>query len=64
MPRKGYTEAQIVFPLKLEENEGTARDVCRKLGITEQTFYRWKRQYEGLGVSELRDLRLLREESG
>lgn len=63
MPRKGHAEEQIVFALKQVENGGKVLDVCRKLGITEQTFYRWKRQYENLGVSELRELRQLREEN-
>ena len=38
-------------------------EICRKLGITEQTFYRWKKEYQNLGVSELRELRQLREEN-
>ncbi len=38
-------------------------EVCRQLGITEQTFSTWKRKYAGLGLSELRELRQLREEN-
>ena len=38
-------------------------DVCRQVGISEQTFYVWKRKYAGLGLSELRELRQLREEN-
>lgn len=38
-------------------------DVCRQVDITEQTFYTWKRKYPGLGLSELRELRQLREEN-
>ena len=38
-------------------------DICRKLGVSEQTFYRWKKKYSGVGVSELRELRQLREEN-
>jgi putative transposase len=63
MPKKGHPEEQIVFALKQVENGAKATDVCRKLGVTEQTFYRWKKQFEGLGVSELRELRQLREEN-
>lgn len=63
MPKKGRPEEQIVFALKQVENGAKAADVCRKLGVTEQTFYRWKKQFEGLGVSELRELRQLREEN-
>ena len=38
-------------------------DVCRRLGVSEQTFYRWKKQFAGLGVQELRELRSLRDEN-
>ena len=38
-------------------------EVCRKLGVTEQTFYRWKRRFAGMGVAELRRLRQLEEEN-
>lgn len=63
MPRKGHPEEQIVFALKQVENGAKVQDVIRKLGVTEQTFYRWKKQFEGLGVSDLRELRQLREEN-
>lgn len=63
MPRKGHSEEQIVFALKQAENGAKVPEVCRKLGVSEQTFYRWKQQYAGLGVSELRELRQLREEN-
>jgi putative transposase len=63
MPKRGHAEEQIVFALKPVENGAVARDVCRKLGITEQTFNPWKRKYENMGVSELRELRQLRDEN-
>jgi putative transposase len=63
MPRKGHSEEQIVFALKQVENGAKIPEVCRKLGISDQTFYRWKHQFEGLGVSELRELRQLRDEN-
>jgi len=63
MPRKGHSEEQIVFALKQVENGAKVPEVCRKLGVSQQTFYRWKQQYEGLGISELRELRQLREEN-
>jgi putative transposase len=49
--------------LKQVENGAKVPEVCRKLGVSEQTFYRWKATYGGLGVSELRELRQLRDEN-
>ncbi len=63
MPRKGHSEEQIVYALKQAENGAKVGEVCRKLGVSEQTFYRWKQQFTGLGISELRELRQLREEN-
>ena len=45
------------------ESGTTVAEVCREVGISEQTFYVWKRKYAGLGLIELRELRQLREES-
>lgn len=58
-----FTEEQITLALRQAEAGTTVADVCRKLEITETTFYRWKRKYGGLGVSELRELRQLRDEN-
>jgi len=63
VPRKGHSEEQIVFALRQVENGAKVPEVCRKLGVSEQTFYRWKAAYGGLGVSELRELRQLRDEN-
>ena len=63
MTRKGHSEEQIVFALRQVENGAKVPEVCRKLGVSEQTFYRWKAAYGGLGVSELRELRQLRDEN-
>ena len=61
MRRSRFTEEQILAVLA---EAGTAvADICRKLGVTEATFYRWKRKYGGLGVPELRELRQLRDEN-
>jgi putative transposase len=63
MKRSKFTEQQIAFALKQAEL-GTAVDgVCRKPGISEATFYNWKKKYGGLGPSELRRLRQLEEEN-
>ena len=49
--------------LRQAESGVAVAELCRKLEVTETTFYRWKRQYGGLGVSELRELRQLRDEN-
>ena len=41
----------------------TAAEICRELGVSQQTFYTWKRRYRGIGVQELRELRQLRDEN-
>jgi putative transposase len=63
MPRKGHTEEQILQALRQAEGGEKAAEICRKLGISEQTFYTWKRKYSGIGLSELRELRQLRDEN-
>jgi len=63
MPRQGHSEEQIVFALKQAEKGAKIPDICRKPGVSEQTFYRWKANYGGLGVPELRELRQLRDEN-
>jgi len=64
MPKKGPTEEQIVAVLRQAEAGEKVSDLCRKVGISEATYYAWKKQYAGLGVSELRELRQLRDENG
>ena len=64
MPKKGHTEEQIVAVLHQVEAGERVADICRKVGISQATYYLWKRQCAGLGVSELRELRQLREENG
>ena len=62
--RKGkYTPEQILQALRQAEAGTPAVEICRKLGVTETTFYRWKKQYTGLDVSELRELKQLRDEN-
>jgi putative transposase len=63
MPRKGHTEEQILQAIRQTESGEKAAEICRKLGISEQTFYTWKRKYSGMGLSELRELRQLRDEN-
>jgi putative transposase len=63
MKKSKFTEAQIVFALKQSETGVSVDEVCRKLGITQATFYNWKKKFGGLGISELRKLRQLEEEN-
>jgi putative transposase len=63
MKRSKFTESQIVFALKQAETGVKVEEVFRKMGISEATFYNWKKKYGGLGLSELRRLRQLEEEN-
>lgn len=63
MKRSRYTEEQIAFALKQAELETAVAEVCRKLGVSEATFYNWKKKYGGLGGAELRRLKQLEEEN-
>ncbi len=63
MPRKTFTEEQIVAALKKAESGVSIAEVCRQTGVTEMTFYRWKRKYAGCGIAELWRLKLLEEEN-
>jgi putative transposase len=64
MPKKGHTEEQIVAVLRQVEAGARVEDMCRKVGISQATYYLWKRQYSGVGLGELHELRQLREENG
>ena len=63
MKKSKFTEEQIAFALKQAETGTPVKEVIRKLGITEQTFYRWKKKYAGMLPSDLRRLRQLEEEN-
>ena len=54
MPRKGRSNEEIVHALHQVESGEKVAEVCRRLGVSEQTFYRWKKQFAGLGVAEVR----------
>lgn len=63
MKKSRFTESQIIFALKQSETGVKVEEVCRKMGISEATFYNWKKKFGGLGVTELRRLRQLEEEN-
>lgn len=63
MRKSKFTPEQILQALRQAESRTTVVDICRKLGVTETTFYRWKRQYTSLDVSALRELKRLRGEN-
>ncbi|QJB30703.1 IS3 family transposase [Chitinophaga oryzae] len=63
MKKSKFTEAQIVFALKQAETGVAVQEVCRKMGVSEATFYNWKKKYGGLGITELKRLRQLEEEN-
>ncbi|AEG95675.1 IS3 family ISEch12 transposase ORF A [Klebsiella aerogenes] len=63
MKKTRYTEEQIAFALKQAETGTRVEEVCRKMGISEATFYNWKKKFAGLGVTELRRLRQLEDEN-
>jgi putative transposase len=63
MKRSKFSEEQIAYALREIEGGTPPADVCRQLGVSEATFYLWKKKYAHLGVSELRRLRLLEEEN-
>jgi putative transposase len=63
MKRSRFTEEQIAMALRQGEVGTPVAEIIRKLGISEQTYYRWKKKYGGLGVSELRELKAIREEN-
>jgi putative transposase len=64
MPKKGHSEEQIIAALKQYEAGEKMADICRKLSVSQASFYLWKKQHAGqLGVQELRELRQLRDKN-
>jgi putative transposase len=61
--KKTFSEEQIVSALRQAEAGTPVVEVCRKLGITEQTFSQWRRQFAGMGIAERRRLRQLEDEN-
>jgi putative transposase len=63
MRKRTFSEEQIALALRDAESGTPVAEVCRKMGVSEQSFYRWKRKYMGMGVAELRRLKPLEEEN-
>ena len=63
MKKTRYTEEQIAFALKQAETGNRVEEVCRKMGISQATFYNWKKKFGGMGVTKLRCLRQLEDEN-
>ncbi len=68
MPRKKHTPEQIITKLREAEvgmsTGSTVSEVCRQIGVTEQTFYRWRNEYGGLSLDQAKRLKLLEAENG
>lgn len=63
MKKSRFTEAQIIGMLREHESGSPTAEVCRRHGISEQTFYRWKAKYGGLSVSDAHKLKSLEDEN-
>jgi len=63
MKKSRFTEEQIVFALKQDELDTPVPEVCRKLGISDATFYTWRKKYGGTSPSELKHMRQFEEEN-
>ena len=63
MKKSRFTEQQIAYALRQSEQGTAASEICRKLGVSEPTFYAWKKKYAGMGVTELRRVKQLEEEN-
>ncbi len=63
MERKRYSEEQIIQILKESESGVKTSDLCRKYGMSEQSFYKWKAKYGGMELSDVKKMKLLEEEN-
>ena len=63
MKSSRYSPEQVASGLCQPEEGTPVAEVCRKMGISEQTFYRWRKRFQGMGVAEVRRLRVLEEEN-
>ncbi len=63
LKKKRFTEEQIAYALAQESTGQTIAEICRKLGVSKQTFYRWKKKFGSMGVAEVRRLKQLEDEN-
>lgn len=63
MKRKRFTEEQIAYALRQADSGKTVGEVCREVGVSQNTFYTWRRKYAGMGIAELRRLKQLEKEN-
>ena len=63
MKKKRYTDEQITYALRQAEAGTPVADICRQLGVSEASFYLWKKKFGKLGMTEIRELRQLRDEN-
>jgi putative transposase len=61
--KKRFTEQQIAFALRQAASGTPVAEICRKMNVSEPTFYRWKKQFAGMDVSEIRHLKQLEDEN-
>ena len=61
MKQNKFTDSQIAFILRQAEEGTPVAEVCRKAGISEQTYYRWRKQYGGMGMDQLKELKRLQQ---
>ena len=63
MKSSRYTPEQVAFAMRQAESGIPVPEVCQKIGIVEQPFYRWKKKYIGMGFAEVTRLKILEEEN-
>ena len=63
MKKSRFSEEQIAYALRLADSGTAVVDVCRQIGVSEATYYTWKKKYADLGVTELRRLKMLEDEN-